>query len=285
MSAVVEAGEDVLELLLEEYAGATAARAYWSWAGGEAHEVPLPGDAGEVWQTLWERAAEPGCAVSRVALVRELLFDQPGHPVLLEFLASTAAASHPELLEQADLLLVCLERLRPLRFELGWLRAYLAAFRSPSWEAALAAFAPALHEWGWPADRERLIAACAQLAELTRAVLRLERLRAELREVAEAGDPARDAERAAAAMVELATLRDGLADAEGAYGRGMHRRLRDLVKRLEFRRAPNARAIGAGLSSALLSVRKLGGPEGERLWALAEGLRVALLGTRAAEPE
>lgn len=287
---MIETADQVLEHLCSDYGGATAVRAVWQWAGGQAHDVDYHGDPQELWEELWERAGAGQGPVSHLTITRELLHDQPGNPILLQYLAEVAATHHEESLLSVDWLQFSLERLRRSQFPLIPLRTYLLAFPADSWEAAFSALAPALHEWAGQESRDLLERSCRQLSELNDVVQQMASLRATLRDVEDADtSPAKELASVRAAIAELKQLNElvaGWNEGDPTVAR-VQEGMRRIVMRLEFRKKPTAKMAIASLTSFLVPLNKMRGDEDEahRLTAVLKGLLGALWGTRAEELE
>ena len=73
----------IVSLVSEYYAGALDTRALWEWAGGRPEDVPFSSPPEVRWEALWRAAEAPGGA-TRIRIVREMLFDRPGDPDLLD---------------------------------------------------------------------------------------------------------------------------------------------------------------------------------------------------------
>lgn len=84
--------QTVIAFLAEKYAGPVATRALWLWAGGDANVAVYEGEPEEIWGQLWDLAGD-GAGFYQLALVREALYDNPGQPVLMEYLQSVAVES------------------------------------------------------------------------------------------------------------------------------------------------------------------------------------------------
>ena len=79
----------ILKYLSRHYEGALATRGLWLWAGGQPAEIDFRAPPAERWQKLWSQAA-PGHTATRTTLLREALFDRPGHPLLLKAVTLSA---------------------------------------------------------------------------------------------------------------------------------------------------------------------------------------------------
>lgn len=276
MTTVSENGSAVLELLAEDYGSATAVRALWQWAGGREAEIEWSERSEDTWERLWILADRPGAGATQLSLVREVLEDSPGHPVLLEFLLAVAEERFADLIPAADFLLLELERLQESGYSLAALRDYLTAFPARGWSATFAVMAPALHERGTAPERERLLASLEPLLSLTALLEELPVLRDALQVSPEQGrtDALRELERHQAQL-------ESIDEPEC-------QELADLIKRtlasFGLRRSPSQALLTSKLTSLIARARVHGGPESVRLDAIAEGLRAALWGTAPRDP-
>jgi hypothetical protein len=104
--------QKVIDYLSENYAGSTAARALWMWAGGRREDIEYTAAAKEQWGLLWAEAKNLQGATP-LSLVREALFDHPGDEALFGFLDALAEQDLPEWRETAGLFLAQLQTLAP----------------------------------------------------------------------------------------------------------------------------------------------------------------------------
>ena len=279
MSQAALTGE-VLGYLNQRYAGYTALSALWEWAGGDAGLAPDAGPSEELWSEGWRRAeAGEGQTPDPVALLREALYDERGHPLLLDYLAERAALEQAERLADLDLLLVSLERAALVGAAPALVGSVLRSFPFSRWQDAFALLAPSLEEWLSDEQREPLIAACQAIEARLRVAEDARALRAELRAIED--------EEAAGAAVESARerIKEILRRAERELPRQDPLRvaLERIVNRLAFRTRLTLRATIASLTSVLVEVDLLpgrGSGGGEGLAGAAEGLRAALWATR-----
>ncbi len=79
--------QDVVVCLTKHYPGPVATRALWLWAGGRETALVYDPDPHLLWQNMWSlaKAAEDGDA-GPVAILRQALWDYPGHPTYLNSL-------------------------------------------------------------------------------------------------------------------------------------------------------------------------------------------------------
>jgi hypothetical protein len=104
--------QKVIDYLSEHYAGATATRALWRWAGGSQEEIDYRDAAQEQWSLMWSEARKMQGATP-LSLMREALFDYPDKELLFGVLDALAEEDFPEWRETARLYLVQLEKLAP----------------------------------------------------------------------------------------------------------------------------------------------------------------------------
>lgn len=263
---------EVRGYLTQRYGGATASRALWLWAGGDPLRAARDGDAAALWdqQWSWAEAGEEG-APELLALIREALYDTPGHPLLLDYLLENACATAPATVERVHLVQVALERLAPAGFPVAHVATALAALDAGTWGEAFAALAPLCDEWLPIPARERLVDACHQVAVRSAIVAKLRELRVLLR--SEDGEA-----ELKSAIAQLSALRDR-ADREMRGFQGLRRALQRLVTRLGFRKKPSLRSANAGLTSLLVTAKAV--REGvDPIGAGATGLEAALYGTQ-----
>lgn len=117
---------EVIEFLSENYAGSVASRALWVWAGGGAQDIDYTKSATDQWNTMWEKASEDG-PPSKIALLREALFDDPGNEVVLGFLNAIADDEFKSGRAAAPVLTFMLEKLDPA-FDEKVLQATMLSF-------------------------------------------------------------------------------------------------------------------------------------------------------------
>ncbi|MGE0706723.1 MAG: hypothetical protein AB7N76_05075 [Planctomycetota bacterium] len=279
-------GDEVRGYLLQRYPGATATAALWEWAGGDAAAAPREGDAAALWAEGWARAAARPAAPAalqaprdpnQLALVREALYDEPGHPLLLDHLHEVALAEHGEAVLDAVLVLESLERAVRCGGAAELVSDVLRAFRQPTWEAAFACLAPACEEWLSAREREDLAAACRAVAARGRVAAEVFALRDALRAI-EAED---EAQPGVDAVIER--LKEVLRHAERALPQGdeLRRGLERLVHRLAFRKQLTLKATIANLTSLLVGADL---HQGDELGPAAFGLLAALWGTNPLPP-
>ena len=140
--------------LAEYYPGVLAARALWTWAGGDRESVPLDPPPPEQWDRLWDRSREEG-GIGAVALLREALFDRPGDEALLGFLDALGRETFPEGPAAGTVLVDLMADLGPDGSP-GALSAALAAFPDRDGNETFAAVAPILAGKLTQADRAGL---------------------------------------------------------------------------------------------------------------------------------
>ena len=149
---------DFVSLLVKRYVGPVATRALWQWAGGRDGDLAFVDEPAAQWSALWARAAAG--PVTRIALVREALFDSPGDPELLAALA--ALAERPP--DAAVLELVeALESLLNHGCEDAALWLCLAGFKPRGFDVTYAALAAAVEGRLAPGAREALEAVLPRL--------------------------------------------------------------------------------------------------------------------------
>ena len=272
---------DFVSLLVKRYVGPVATRALWQWAGGRDGDLAFVDEPAAQWSALWARAAAG--PVTRIALVREALFDSPGDPELLAALAALAErppdAAVLELVEALESLLnhgcedaalwLCLAGFKPRGFDVTYaaLAAAVEGRLAPGAREALEAVLPrlltaeAIPEFPAAADgmRKRLSSApasgvCAALPAVRRFGQRLNAL----------------AEAPKAQRAELiAALADGLEPGRSSA-------------------SPEVAAVAQALARQLVILQKLGSQkldQGSAQGPLAElprALRAALWSTRPA---
>lgn len=281
MSEVELAGE-VVSYLVRRYPGVSATRAMWSWAGGSATTAPLEGEAEALWRAGWEAAGAPADgerpAPSQVALVREALYDEPGEPLLLDYLFAEACERHDERLADAVILFEALARAVAVAAPTELVAATLAAFGVGSWEEAFVCLAPGSEEWLEEGARAALQRACAEIVRKVELADALAALRAELRAIdtPEAADEA--VTDAVAELEELLAQAAAELPATDALRRGLER----LVARVARRKKLTLLATVAGITSALVESKRYEGAAPLR--AAAEGLRSALWATHELPP-
>jgi len=117
---------EVIEFLSENYAGSVATRSLWVWAGGGAQDIDYTESAKDQWNTMWEKTSEDGTP-SKIALLREALFDDPGSEVVLGFLNSIADDEFENGRAAAPVLSFMLEKLDPA-FDEKMLQAAMLLF-------------------------------------------------------------------------------------------------------------------------------------------------------------
>src|SRR5262245_16991462 len=121
----------LVDYLTERYPGATALRALWLWSGGAPRDVEVEGDARSLWERQWARAIA-GDGERGVALVREALRDEPGHPLLLDELAALRLDGAPKAEVVAETL-VELEKVVASDVTPAWLGEALELLVVPGW--------------------------------------------------------------------------------------------------------------------------------------------------------
>jgi len=84
--------ESAVALLGRRYGGTVATRGLWQWSGGLAETIPFAEPPSHAWSELWALARN-GSSVTPVALLRQVLFDEPGDGETLRLLAELAAES------------------------------------------------------------------------------------------------------------------------------------------------------------------------------------------------
>jgi hypothetical protein len=104
--------QKVIDYLSENYAGSTAARALWMWAGGRREDIEYTAASQEQWGLLWAEAKKLQGAAP-ISLVREALFDHPHEEALFGFLDALAEQGLPEWRETAGVFLSQLKNLAP----------------------------------------------------------------------------------------------------------------------------------------------------------------------------
>jgi len=77
----------IIAYLAEAYGSSLSKRALWTWSGGLPETVDFDPNPLESWDRMWAVAGK-GSPPSRVALVREMLFDNPGQALLIAYLAA-----------------------------------------------------------------------------------------------------------------------------------------------------------------------------------------------------
>ena len=102
----------VIEFLAKFYPGPVASRALWLWAGGKEDEIEYKPQPLEQWHHLWNKARQ-SAGVTPATILRETLFDRPGHPELLGFLDTLTSETFPEGQSAAVVLVKQLEMLDP----------------------------------------------------------------------------------------------------------------------------------------------------------------------------
>lgn len=132
----------VIAFLSHAYPGPVSTRALWLWAGGEAAQIEYFHDPVQQWQQLWG-LARSGVAAPPAALLREALFDRPGNPDLLGFLAAWVVETFAAGPNAAKVLAAQLDRLAP-EFDLKRLWPVLAGFPDRGILEAFAALSVAL---------------------------------------------------------------------------------------------------------------------------------------------
>jgi len=118
--------EEVVGFLSKEYGGPVAARGLWTWAGGETADMVFPKPAVEQWKKLWELAGED-TPPSRIALLREALFDHPGNDTILGFLDAVSDDEFPNGRPAAAVIFFLFDKLVP-PFEAEGLRSAMTSF-------------------------------------------------------------------------------------------------------------------------------------------------------------
>ncbi len=175
--------EEVVAYLVKEYPGPVAARGLWTWAGGQAAEMVFEKPARAQWEKLWALAGEEA-PPSRIALLREALFDHPGDAALLGFLDAVSDDTFAPGRPAAGVLFFLFEKLAP-EFDDEGLKAALTAFplgliedpddpEAPSDERvvdAMLAAAASSFQGAWDKDgRETLEEKCRAIVEEDRPV-------------------------------------------------------------------------------------------------------------------
>ena len=130
----------VVDYLARNYASVLARRALCSWGGGAEADTEYDPEPREGWGRMWDKAEE-GPAPTRIALVREMLFDAPGEGVLLTYLEAVAEEQYKAEKELADFFIDLLEKKLKKKEQLPIL---LFLFQDRSSDSVLAALAPAL---------------------------------------------------------------------------------------------------------------------------------------------
>ena len=102
----------VIEFLAENYGGSLATRALWIWAGGQAGDIDYIKPALDQWSMLWEKAKED-LSPSKIALLREALFDHIGNDTILGYLNAIADDEYKDSRKAAPVLIFLLEKLDP----------------------------------------------------------------------------------------------------------------------------------------------------------------------------
>ena len=280
MSEAALVGE-VLGYLTQRYAGYTALSALWEWAGGDVASAPEAGPSEELWSEGWRRAeAGEGATPDPVALLREALYDERGHPLLLDYLGERAASEQAERLADLDLLLLSLERAALVGAAPALVGAVLRSFPFARWQDAFALLAPYLEEWLSAELREALSAACQAIEARLRVAEDVRALREELRAIEDeqqAGEAVEQARERIKAILRRA-------ERELPRQDPLRVALERIVNRLAFRTRLTLRATIASLTSVLVQVDLLpgrGSGGGEGLAGAAEGLRSALWATHA----
>lgn len=273
---------EVVGYLVRRYPGVAATRAVWRWAGGPPQAAPLEGSAATLWRAAWDAAgAPPGgepAAPSRIALVREALYDEPGAPLLLDYLFTEAAERHPERLEDAVVLFEALTRAAACGGPTELVAATLAAFPVASWEEAFACLAAGSEDWLEADARAALQRACAEIVSKVELADALAALRAGLRAI-EGPEGADVAVPQAVGELEELLLR---AAAELPPTDALRRGLERLVTRVTRRKKLTLLATVAGITSALVESKRYEGAAPLR--AAAEGLQSALWATHELPP-
>lgn len=144
-----EAADQILTLFNEHYGTVTAARALLGWAGG-------PPDLMEF--TL-------GGPVSEFSVVREMLCDKQGDPVLLRIVEALAKERFAEAYESGPKTAAAIDVALGMSGIGNPFRAALLEFPAQSWEAAFACFVPLFEGKYTPEWREHLLNECAALTE------------------------------------------------------------------------------------------------------------------------
>lgn len=280
MSEAALSGE-VVGYLTQRYAGYTALSAIWEWAGGDTACAPSAGPSDELWSEGWRRAEEPaGAAPDQLSLLRQALFDERGHPLLLDYLAGRAAAEQAERLADLDLLLVSLERAARVGAAPALVGSVLRSFPFARWQDAFALLAPFAEEWLSGELREGLVAACQAIEARLRVAEDVRALREELRAI-------EDEQQAGEAVGQARERIKGIlrrAERELPRQDPLREALERIVNRLAFRTRLTLRATIVSLTSVLVEVDLLpgrGSGGGEGLAGAAEGLRSALWATHA----
>lgn len=140
--------------LAEYYPGVLAARAVWTWAGGDRESVPLDPPPSDQWEQLWDQSREDG-GIGAVALLREALFDRPGDEALLGFLDALGQETFPDGPAAGTVLVDLITELGPGGSP-DALSAALAAFPDRDGNETFAAIAPILAGKLTEADRSGL---------------------------------------------------------------------------------------------------------------------------------
>src|SRR5579871_4561820 len=144
-----EPAEEILTFINEHYGTVTAVRALMRWAGG-------PPDLMEF---------TVGGHVSEFSVVREMLYDRQGDPVLLAILQAIAKECFVEAFDAAAKTATAIDVALGMSGIGNPFRAALLDFPAQSWEAAFACFAP-LFEGKYTAEwREHLLNECAAFTE------------------------------------------------------------------------------------------------------------------------
>lgn len=249
---------DPVAWLDRRYPSRTAARALWRWSGADPAPVEGPGE-GPTWPRLWPLAVAHDGGVS---LMREALFDHPGDPDLVDWIARLAERECLSVLEQAP---AVASRFEAIRAELtpAGVRGVLRALPATTTREAFAAMVPVCEPWLTRPERERLAEVCTLIAERDAALAEVLALRQKALTWPEARST-------------VARLHRHAEAAQDAWG-GV---LRELSLGSPIDATPARLALGAEVL--------LRSPEGEaacgtpaRVAALAEGLRDALWGTHA----
>lgn len=153
---------DAVKLLAGRYPGTVAREALWRHAGGEGSRAPHADTPEASWREALRRACEGG-VVTPMAMLRELLFDQPGHA---EALRLVAAVTGGRLRHEADLLVeMSCDEAYPLDDSL--LYAMLWSFPVTGVEDAFAALAVALDGRATVLRRQRVAESLAAIQGAT----------------------------------------------------------------------------------------------------------------------
>ncbi len=152
---------ETIDYLEENYTGALAARALWVWAGGDPNDVIYADDPNEQWPLMWDAAGAKG-KPSRIALLREALFDRPGDGTLLKILTALGQESVPDGKYMAQILAVLLEKTAP-EHEPDALWSAMQVFSESPLDVGFALLAEAFQDRFSTDSRERLVERFAAL--------------------------------------------------------------------------------------------------------------------------